>query len=229
MQSRVDIFLTHVEPVITENVWQRCLQRVPEDVRQRALKYLKWQDRQRFLFGRLLLLEGLKLYGLDCEQVFTRLKYDEYGRPFISDHIDFNITHSGKYVVLAVSHSCKVGIDIETYRELNIEEFKSYFNPYEWSEIVNYTDSQKAFYELWTIKESAIKADGRGLSVPLLDVKVVKDGTNMYADIHNDRWHVKRLYIDDLHFCHMATDRVVPLVNFKTFDFYRKFQENQRI
>ena len=66
------------------------------------------------------------------------VKVDKFGKPYFEDtDIHFNISHSGCYVIAAVSDE-DIGIDI-----------------------------QKIFCEIWTIKEAYLKNIGIGLRKPL--------------------------------------------------------------
>ncbi|MFH0891597.1 MAG: 4'-phosphopantetheinyl transferase superfamily protein [Candidatus Falkowbacteria bacterium] len=98
---------------------------------------------------------------------------DKYGRPFLEDpkikDFDFNISHSGDYVVLAFSHR-QIGVDIEKIRPVDFKIAETCFHDKE-SEYLNHDPDKRLenFFRLWTLKESFIKAVGQGLSCPLKD------------------------------------------------------------
>ena len=75
--------------------------------------------------GRGLLSYGLrKIYNIDVD--FKSLVFNKNGRPKLpnlSNNLDFNISHSGQFVVCAISNSIPVGIDIEKIKEIEIESF----------------------------------------------------------------------------------------------------------
>ena len=95
---------------------------------------------------------------------------DQFGKPSLSDNTDlfFNIAHSGHWV--AAAFDCQdIGIDVEFMREIDIAIAKRFFNVKEYETLIQMeSDLQRSFfYDLWTLKESYIKAEGRGLSIPL--------------------------------------------------------------
>ncbi len=108
--------------------------------------------------------EGKHLYR---EIEITR---NRYGKPYLKNegNIHFNVSHSGSWAVGAVD-SFPVGIDVERIRPVNLEIAERFFAWQEYEELLkkDYPERLDYFFELWTLKESYIKAVGRGLSVPL--------------------------------------------------------------
>ncbi len=98
--------------------------------------------------------------------------YNNYDRPYINDIIDFNIYHSGNYVVCAIGQDLKHGIDIEKVQDIDFKNFKKVMTDMQWQDIIRSKSPGSAFFKYWTIKESVIKTDSRGLSIPLLDIHV---------------------------------------------------------
>lgn len=153
-----------------------CIQ--PEE-KLRVSKFVYKQDFMSSLIGRLMMRKFVSIatnlpYS---EVIFSR---DKSGKPFLQgEHpeIDFNISHQGKYVVLAghVGKS-RVGIDVmSTVRPPNTscQEFfrlmKRQFSMSEWENISSYSQQQQltAFYRHWCLKESYVKNIGVGITVDL--------------------------------------------------------------
>lgn len=93
------------------------------------------------------------------------------GRPFLSEpprpEIDFNLSHSGRLTVLAVTCGSRVGIDVEqTTVERDFEGIAAgFFSPSEyhrWS-TVEAADRTSLWYRTWTRREAYVKATGAGL------------------------------------------------------------------
>lgn len=164
------------------------------------MRYCRWQDRHAALFGRLLLKIALleSGYSASCLEL---LRFDAYNRPSIDSSIDFNISHSGNYVLCAISKNGRIGIDIEQIKDINISYYKNFMSNTEWDDITNNEALTRRFYYYWTIKESVMKADGRGLSIPPQDIICHPD----HATIYNKKWGLKEIpIIDDEYCCHIA-------------------------
>lgn len=182
-------------------LFNKLLAILPEDLSRRILKYTRWQDAYACLLGRLLLqtLSEKMQIGLCLQDI----KYTAFGRPFYIDTVDFNISHSGSFVVIVMSKNHRVGIDIELVTPLEIQDFQSQFREEEWTDIVNSPDIYTRFYYYWTAKEALVKAQGKGLSIPLRDV-IVKHGV---AEIENVPWFYYKIDISENYAVHMASDK----------------------
>ncbi|MGZ5052857.1 MAG: 4'-phosphopantetheinyl transferase family protein [Methylobacter sp.] len=173
---------------------------LPSGIQQKILRYCRWQDRHAALFGRLLLKTALLEAGYfaSCLEL---LQFDAYNRPSIDSSIDFNISHSGNYVLCAISKNGRIGIDIEQIKDINISYYKNFMSKTEWDDIANNEALTRRFYYYWTIKESVMKADGRGLSIPPQDIICHPD----HATIYNKKWGLKEIPITDEEYCcHIA-------------------------
>ena len=104
------------------------------------------------------------------------LSKNNNGKPFFENGPYFNISHSGHYVVMAVSTS-EVGIDIEENKNRDMSSLTRIFNEAEAKVIKEHQD----FYYLWCAKESLIKCMGSTIgtvkeipSLPLNGLKTFK-------------------------------------------------------
>ena len=147
-------------------------------------------------------MESFKQYK-DRSVSLDNLLYNKFGRPFLNHKIDFNISHSGGYVICAITDKAKVGIDIEKIRSIALSDFEKYMNPEEWKAMQKADNKYEKFYEYWTIKESVMKANGRGLSIPLTDI-IVDD--MQYVYFYNDSWFLKEIVIDPGYKCYLAAN-----------------------
>jgi len=95
--------------------------------------------------------------------------YNEYNRPYL-DGIDFNLSHSGRRIVIAINKKGRIGIDIEKIRPVETSLADICFTEEEKKSVIKNDEVVlDNFFQFWTLKESFIKADGAGMSYPLLD------------------------------------------------------------
>lgn len=94
-----------------------------------------------------------------------------------ADRIDFNLSHSGDWVICVIGRDCRVGVDIEAprrrraYRALAAE----YFAAAESERLATLPEDSchEAFYQLWTLKESYLKARKEGISAAGLTTELI--------------------------------------------------------
>lgn len=150
-----------------------CLSLLDGDERARADRFLRAEDRDRFLASHAalrLILAGL----LDADAhalAFSRLPG---GKPELagpgSDCLRFNLSHSGAHALVAVSTTARIGVDVEVPRPMPdaLRIARAHFHPREVAALVASGPAvEAAFYACWTGKEAFVKAVGAGLSMPL--------------------------------------------------------------
>ncbi|MFA7060227.1 MAG: 4'-phosphopantetheinyl transferase superfamily protein [Pedobacter sp.] len=175
---------------------------MPDSVRAEILRFRRWEDRQASLFGKLLLLHALRCNGQDQgSAILERLEYTETGKPFIRGAGDFNISHSGGCVALALAADGEVGIDVEIIRSIQIADFSRYLPEIPALETSDPSLSQNMFYACWTKKEAVLKGDGSGLMAPLEQVTLQGD-TSLF---HERQWHLREIDCGAAYCCHAAT------------------------
>lgn len=150
--------------------FEDLLERINPTIQQKIYKFHRYEDKLRSLCGEMLLQVFSNKHWHLSQKVMLR-KVNSYGKPgFVKyPNYQFNISHSGNWVVAAFD-SLPIGIDIEKIAAINLEVAERFFTKSEINMIHMKTkkDEQiKLFYELWTLKESYVKAVGKGLSIPL--------------------------------------------------------------
>lgn len=133
--------------------------------------------------ARKLLLEALRLQYPRLQAVWAdglpAMEKNAFGKPYFADYprISFNLSHTKGCVCCALADA-PVGVDVEMCsRPANQERIVKRFSLEEqklWKETAE-EQRQELFFALWVLKESCVKADGRGLRIPL-DAFSVKPG-----------------------------------------------------
>ncbi|WP_254563171.1 4'-phosphopantetheinyl transferase family protein [Dyadobacter diqingensis] len=193
------------------------LKQVPEWCRQKSLLFKRWQDRHTYLFGKLLLQRGLDLLKITDTSLLD-YKIDIHGKPSFNKNLNFNISHSNNYVACVIDPKSIVGIDIEYIKtDINIFDFQQAFSKNEFQNILSAASPIEKLYTLWTIKESIIKADGRGINViHLLDEN---NNDNGYLTLEDKKWFFSTFSIEDHIKVALASDVSISSVTRKKIVF----------
>lgn len=97
------------------------------------------------------------------------LARDSRGRPFLpgAARTHLSLTHSGEWAACAVGRA-PLGIDVEREIPLEIDAMARILSPEEARDLSQRPRSERLrrFYELWTLKESYVKAVGLGWKIP---------------------------------------------------------------
>ena len=169
--------------------------------RKKVNNLINEKDKIRTALGELLvkyLLVNIK--KMDIDQI--KLNFTEYGKPFIDEkNIYFNISHSGGYVVCVINDS-KIGIDIEKVKSIDFKVIsKTYFSNEENNIISKYKGKKQLyyFYLLWTLRESYLKLDGRGLNlIDQISFSNINDDYQLLINGElNSRYKFFSLYFDN--------------------------------
>lgn len=164
------------------DVWRVSLDIEPDSVKQmestlssdeteRAARFQFDKDKHRSIIARGSLRDVLSRY-LGCKPSEPIFSINKYGKPALDNfRLEFNVSHSGDFVLIAVAQDRRVGVDIERVRQ-GISSFviaKQYFSKAEVDELQSLPLEQRetAFFACWSRKEAYIKAHGLGLSLPL--------------------------------------------------------------
>lgn len=163
---------------------KRAEQRVDAVRYEKALKIREPKDRAASLGAGLLLQklardcrDGIHIEGLrkcspeelleEAEPPFPlHYRFGAHGKPEIGElPLNFSLSHSGSYVVSAVSERM-IGADIQQFRDTDsIKLARRFFTENEYKELKKCGESerQQLFFELWTRKEAYGKLTGEGV------------------------------------------------------------------
>lgn len=142
----------------------------PEEIKQ-AEAFRHAESRARFVGARAALRELLAAQ-LHLRPAAVRFIRTERGKPQLHpEHgsaVQFNVSHAGNIVLVALARTTELGVDVETQRPVPqaLELAQRYFAPEEAMALEHTPEAERAaaFLRLWTRKEAQLKATGRGLA-----------------------------------------------------------------
>ena len=145
------------------------------DERARADRFVFARDRRDFVAAHALLRRSLSICA-DVRPADWTFTTGAHGKPSVAAGSDapplaFNLSHTQGLVACAVALDGEIGIDVESAgRVASVGALAArFFSAGEIAHLDACAGSQRGerFIELWTLKESYIKAIGTGLSHPL--------------------------------------------------------------
>ncbi|MGH2665958.1 4'-phosphopantetheinyl transferase family protein [Flavobacterium sp.] len=205
----VHIFYAYINEDNHEKLMTDFLPKLPITFQDKIRKYRRWQDAQLSILGRFLLIEGIKkTYDRDC--MVSVIQYTKYKKPYFDGYpFKFNISHSGEMVVCALCKEFEIGIDVELISDIKIEDFKLQMTESEWNTIAISNDKRDAFFNYWTQKEAALKANSLGLMLPLKSFEILQNQTK----INGEKIFLKEIKIDKKYKCHVSLKKEITDVH----------------
>lgn len=179
--------------------FESLIRTLPVEMQHDIRRYKTEKGRNQRLVARLLIAHVIEKNKLDI--ALSDIEKNRFGRPMIKNGFDFNLSHSGNFVVCAFSKGLKVGIDIELIRDVNLQNFKRIMTEEQWNDIKTNKEPLIRFFHYWTLKESVLKADGKGLRGNMAKVKIHLNDKVLFDD---KLWQVKALSIHQDYACHLA-------------------------
>ena len=146
--------------------------------RQQKIALLKHaKDRNRSLGAGIALDHALETYGLKEKSV--EYEFGEWGKPSLKyqPNIYFSLSHSGDYAICSIGDKA-IGNDIELIKHGRLKVADRFFAKEELDWMYAESDEEEItqrMFRIWTMKESFLKATGKGISLPLGDFAVIVD------------------------------------------------------
>lgn len=149
----VRAWIADVTPLLDRNCYQKYYEEIP-DFRKKKADALRDQ--------------AMKAQSVGVWSLWGKIRA-ELDLPEFSS---FNLSHSGSYVMCAVSTipSARVGCDMEKIGRSRPDLAKRFFCPSEYAAICRGgTGEEQAnlFFRYWVLKESFLKATGKGMALPM--------------------------------------------------------------
>lgn len=193
--------------IIQESEYAFLLDHIPSVIREKIERFMRKEDSYRSLIGDIILRVTIGAI-LDCRIQDITLKKNKYGKPFLvhDSNFHFNISHSGDWIVCGFDDK-PIGIDVEKMKSPNLDIAERFFSPREHNDLLakaELTEKRSYFYDLWTLKESYIKALGMGLSRGLSTFSIVFNDRKPHVEDYLEKsnghiYHFKQYFIDASH------------------------------
>ncbi len=193
-----------------ERFYQNIESKFPISLRSKVEAYRFLSDKQRSLIGNLMVRQ-FYAKELHLNPMEVEFDFNAHEKPFLKDYPNryFNISHSGDYVVVAFS-DCPVGIDIEKNKGNRLKVAKRFFTQQELDDLFSLAgekDRIDYFYQLWTLKESYMKAIGKGISMSLdsFSFKKFPNAVGLIYSSDDKDFQFVNYQIDVNYACHLCT------------------------
>lgn len=167
MNEAVHLYLADVSGLLEEETYRKALTKVSLERREKAERIQIPSGRALSLGAALLLREALIREGIEED---PKIVTGNKGKPYLKDHpeVFFNLSHAGTRVMCVVA-PCEAGCDVEKIKAAHQEIADRFFTKEEAEVIRSAAEKEKApiFTEIWTAKESLLKATGIGIGLGL--------------------------------------------------------------
>jgi 4'-phosphopantetheinyl transferase len=176
--GQVHLWFAVPEEIRSPELLEQYQRLLSEEENARRKRFRFERHGHRFAVTRALVRTTLSLYA-DVDPEKWRFVTNQYGKPEIEEAMNpegirFNVSHTRGLIVVALVLKHDVGVDVEnTERRSDISRIADrFFSKPEVEDLQGLAEKNEAqarerFFHYWTLKESYIKACGKGLSMPL--------------------------------------------------------------
>lgn len=205
MTMTMNMHILSVPAVLNEEHWNLLLSQVSSERREKAARFVHRVDAYRSVLGEVLarVTLGQKLGLRPDELSFTQ---NAYGKPSLltrdpDGDVPFNLSHSGSWIALISGGRAPLGVDVEQIAPIDMHIAERFFSKEENGYLATLPAAARleAFYRLWTLKESYIKAVGTGLSMPLESFSILPDGAGHWHCPQTRAYRFFSQRLDDTH------------------------------
>jgi 4'-phosphopantetheinyl transferase len=177
--ARVAVWRVSVPRQLHRLDWHMA--RLDREEQARAERFRSPLDRARYAIGRSTIRAVLACVLQEDAQ---RLVFgaSRSGKPFLEfplQAVQFNSSHSGDWVLHAITRTEPVGVDVEAVRQdfVRVEDFEAVLAPEELHALraVPEVGRARALAAVWARKEAYVKATGDGVGRGLRSIAIVDD------------------------------------------------------
>lgn len=182
----VKTYILNTDALDNRELFEKKLDTVDKERRKKILRLPKNTPQKQSLGAGLLIktfVGDITSYGLG-------------GKPQALE-TQFNISHSGRYVVLSVSNE-PVGVDIELLQRGRRKIASKFFTLEENIQIDQSYDPDRTFTRLWTLKEAFLKCIGTGIGRNLRKTSINLNGGDIRVEqnINNNPYYFKEYNVE---------------------------------
>ena len=170
---------------------------------ERARRFRQESDRLLCLGAGYLMMQAVKI------RREAEIRLGEYGKPAAPGYPAFSLSHSGLWCILASGAQGAVGADIEALNPAHLDIAPSVYTPGEQAWMSG--DPLIRFFQLWTWKESVMKATGLGLSLEPRRFEVLPFAEGKPVQLLGREWHARSGRLDGYVFSVCADEPLGPL------------------
>ncbi len=176
--GQVHLWFAFPDEIQSPELLEQYQRLLSEEENARRKRFRFERHGHRFAVTRALVRTTLSLYA-DVEPETWRFATNPYGKPEIEEAMNpqgirFNLSHTRGLIVIALVLKHEIGVDVENpERRSDISRIANrFFSKPEAEDLKDAAEKDEAqareqFFRYWTLKESYIKACGKGLSMPL--------------------------------------------------------------
>lgn len=215
--NHFDLWRIHV-PDHLENI-EKDLDLLPGEERDKSESFVKSEDRNRYILGKIYARKLLANY-LKTEPHTLGFRFSDQKKPILENYpmMNFNISHSGDYIIIGFANRWSVGVDIELMNT-HVDLYNMIINcmsSTEVSVILNSEMPRQMFYKYWTRKEALLKGIGIGLTDRLKDINC-SDGLNLVPIEFSgfaSSWKVWSFEMENSYSVSIAHDSAIRVMRF---------------
>jgi 4'-phosphopantetheinyl transferase len=171
-----EIYAVRVPNTIQTSDYKSLMSSISKYKQQRISKIKHTRNKYQSLIGDILIRNIIIRKNIRQTNNEIEIVQDTYSKPYLKGDVsfNFNISHSKDWVVCAISSSI-VGIDIEFMdKNLDVNIFNNHLSEDEFYSLKEKGFKSEEFYKLWTLKESYVKAVGKGLYIPFQSFSIIE-------------------------------------------------------
>ncbi len=166
----------------------RGIEILSDEENARAARFGRISDRQRFLAGRAVMRRHVAA-ALREDPAALSFACGPHGKPYVpgSGELDFNLSHSGDWILFGVTRTHQIGVDVEWMDPaVDVEDLAPEImtdREVRAFAALSIDVRRPAFFRTWARKESAMKLWGTWLRLPPRQVEIAGGGGGALAAV----------------------------------------------